>query len=43
MSGKNSKAEKLGAWGLFKEVFNWYPSDYPTNERRWVIDPGLIS
>lgn len=40
MSGSDLKTRKIGLWGLFKEVFNWYPSDYPTNERKYVVRLG---
>lgn len=41
MSGSDSKTRKIGVWGLFKEVFNWYPSNYPTNERKYVVPSGF--
>ncbi|KAJ4396764.1 hypothetical protein N0V93_000986 [Gnomoniopsis smithogilvyi] len=25
---------RLSLWGLFKEIFNWYPSEYPVAERK---------
>lgn len=25
---------RLSPWGLFKEIFNWYPSEYPSAERK---------
>lgn len=27
---------RLSLWGLFKEIFNWYPAEYPIAERRLV-------
>ncbi|PYH94024.1 MFS general substrate transporter [Aspergillus ellipticus CBS 707.79] len=41
MSGRNSKGEKLGPWGLLKEVFNWYPSHYPAGERKLLFKLDL--
>lgn len=26
--------ERLGLLGVFKEVFNWYPAEYPAEERK---------
>lgn len=25
---------RLSLWGLLKEIFNWYPSEYPIAERK---------
>ncbi|GAQ45602.1 pantothenate transporter [Aspergillus niger] len=41
MSGSDLKRQKIGVWGLFKEVFNWYPSNYPTNERKLLFKLDL--
>lgn len=27
---------RLSLWGLFKEIFNWYPSEYAVAERKSV-------
>jgi hypothetical protein len=29
-----TKPKKLSLWGLVKELFNWYPAEYPAEERR---------
>lgn len=31
---KPHKAPKTSLLGLFKEVFNWYPSEYSSDERK---------
>lgn len=36
MSDLKQKAGRLSPLGLLKEVFNWYPSSYPAEERKWV-------
>jgi ACS family pantothenate transporter-like MFS transporter len=36
-----SKKPKSPILGLFKEVFNWYPSSYPAEERKLLL--GSIS
>ncbi|RAL08032.1 uncharacterized protein BO97DRAFT_428735 [Aspergillus homomorphus CBS 101889] len=41
MSSNNTKSGKLGPWGLFKEVFNWYPTNYPANERKLLFKLDL--
>lgn len=28
------KDKRLSLLGLFKEIFNWYPSHYPSEERK---------
>ncbi|KAE8391409.1 putative pantothenate transporter [Aspergillus alliaceus] len=37
MPGCNSNGGKLGALAVLKEVFNWYPSHYPTSERKLLF------
>ena len=32
-----AKKQRLGLVGLFKEVFNWYPSEYPAAERKLLF------
>lgn len=36
MSDLKQKTGRLSPLGLLKEVFNWYPSSYPSEERKWV-------
>ncbi|KAF5865977.1 hypothetical protein ETB97_001555 [Aspergillus alliaceus] len=38
MPGCNSNGGKLGALAVLKEVFNWYPSHYPTSERKLLFN-----
>lgn len=33
---QKSKPARPTLWGFFKEVFNWYPSSYPAEERKYV-------
>lgn len=37
MPASDSKPGRGSLVGLFKEVFNWYPSGYPSEERRSVV------
>ncbi|EYE91867.1 MFS general substrate transporter [Aspergillus ruber CBS 135680] len=37
MSDGNSKSEKLTFVRLVKEIFNWYPSSYPSEERKLLF------
>lgn len=32
----DSSGKKLSPWGVLKELFNWYPKEYPKEERKWV-------
>jgi hypothetical protein len=34
MSDLKPKGARLSLLGLVKEVFNWYPSSYPSEERK---------
>jgi hypothetical protein len=36
MSEAKPKAGRPSLLGVFKEIFNWYPSEYPSEERRSV-------
>ena len=36
MSDLKPKSGRLSLLGLVKEVFNWYPSHYPAEERKYV-------
>jgi len=36
MAVGKTRAKKLGLLGLFREVFNWYPAEYPAEERKSV-------
>ncbi|KAF3030765.1 hypothetical protein E8E15_010977 [Penicillium rubens] len=41
MSDLKSKAGRLSLLGLVKEVFNWYPSSYPAEERKLLFKLDL--
>lgn len=32
-----TERKRLGLIGLFKEVFNWYPAEYPAAERKLLF------
>lgn len=34
LAEKKRPASRLSLLGLFKEIFNWYPSEYPTAEKK---------
>lgn len=36
MADQLVKQKRLGFIGLWKEVFNWYPAEYPAAERKCV-------
>ena len=37
MSEIKPKATKLTLFGVIKEIFNWYPAEYPSQERKLVL------
>ncbi|OAA64319.1 Major facilitator superfamily domain, general substrate transporter [Niveomyces insectorum RCEF 264] len=37
MDELRGKGKRLTPWALFKEVFNWYPSEYPSAERKLLF------
>ncbi|KAK4862437.1 hypothetical protein LT330_002570 [Penicillium expansum] len=41
MSDLKGKGGKLSPLGLFKEIFNWYPSSYPAEERKLLFKLDL--
>ncbi|KAJ5899567.1 hypothetical protein N7495_004311 [Penicillium taxi] len=41
MAELKPKTRRLGPLGLFKEVFNWYPSSYPAEERKLLFKLDL--
>ncbi|KAJ5788320.1 hypothetical protein N7457_003310 [Penicillium paradoxum] len=41
MSDLKSKTRRLSLLGLIKEVFNWYPSSYPSEERKLLFKLDL--
>ncbi|CAK7225566.1 hypothetical protein SBRCBS47491_005932 [Sporothrix bragantina] len=38
---QNDQGKRLTPWQLFKEVFNWYPSEYPSAERKLLFKLDL--
>ena len=34
---EKDQSQRLTPWQLLKEVFNWYPSEYPSAERKLLF------
>ena len=34
---EEKKQKRLGPLGIIKEIFNWYPSEYPAEERKLLF------
>lgn len=41
MSEVEAIKKKLTPWRFFKEIFNWYPSEYPSSERKLIFKLDL--
>lgn len=41
MADVHKGTKRLSPWQLFKEVFNWYPSEYPSAERKLLFKLDL--
>ena len=41
MADVHKATKRLTPWQLFKEVFNWYPSEYPSAERKLLFKLDL--
>ncbi|KAF4472886.1 Pantothenate transporter liz [Fusarium albosuccineum] len=37
MSTDETKPKRLSLWGVLKEIFNWYPSHYPSAEKKLLF------